>query len=197
MTASPYSFRRRYRYRYRKSGNAKNAAIGIAVAAVAAGALSHPHGLPRTVHSAPRHVQAGIPARTVDVPVTAGPGTPAGWARALLAGDSLPVTSCNVNAVTAWEHAEGGGFGNQASFNPLNVNPGAGTPWPGHPAIGAWAFPDAATGLRYTVATLGNGYYGGILAALRAGGSAQAVCNAIMASPWAQSHYYGNLTAAC
>jgi hypothetical protein len=123
--------------------------------------------------------------------------TPAGWARALLAADGLPQTACNFNAVTAWERAEGGGFGNQASFNPLNVNPPATAGWPGHHAIGAWAFPDVATGLRYTVRTLNNGLYGGILAALSAGNSAQRVCDAIMASPWAASHYHGTLTATC
>lgn len=124
-------------------------------------------------------------------------GTHAGWARALLAADSLPQTSCNLNAVLAWERAEGGGFGNQAAYNPLNVNPGPGAGWPGYNATGAWAFPDAATGLRYTVRTLNNGNYGAILAALRAGDSAQRVCNAIMASPWAASHYRGTLAAGC
>jgi hypothetical protein len=133
----------------------------------------------------------------VIVPGGADLGTRPGWARALLSADRLPVTSCNLSAVTAWETREGGGFGNQAWFNPLNVNPGPGAGWPGYPAIGAWAFPDAATGLQYTVATLNNGSYGGILSALRAGDSAQAVCDAIMASPWAASRYGGTLTATC
>jgi hypothetical protein len=123
--------------------------------------------------------------------------THAGWARGLLAADSLPQTSCNVRAVLEWEAREGGGFGNQAHYNPLNVNPGPGAGWPGYSATGAWAFPDAVTGLRYTVRTLNNGYYGGILAALRRGNSAQAVCDAIMASPWAASRYGGTLTASC
>lgn len=123
--------------------------------------------------------------------------THAGWARALLVADRLPQTSCNLNAVLEWERAEGGGFGNQAAYNPLNVNPGPGAGWPGRNVIGAWAFPDAATGLRYTVRTLNSGNYGNILAAFRAGNSAQRVCNAIMASPWAASHYRGTLAAGC
>jgi hypothetical protein len=111
------------------------------------------------------------------------------WARALLRADGLPRTSCNIAAVVAWELHEGGGFGNQAAFDPLNVNPGAGANWPGHNAIGAWAFPDAATGLRYTVRTLNNGNYGAIISALQAGTSDQAVLTAVENSPWAQSHY--------
>ena len=123
--------------------------------------------------------------------------TPAGWAHALLKDEGFPRTSCNMNAVMTWERFEGGGFGNQAAFNPLNVNPGPGAGWPGSNATGAWAFPDAGTGLKYTIRTLNNGSYGGIISALQAGDNAQAVCNAIMASPWAASHYNGQLTASC
>jgi hypothetical protein len=140
---------------------------------------------------------AAIPATLAVFPGGTSLGTHAGWARALLAADRLPRTSCNLSAVLEWERAEGGGFGNQASYNPLNVNPGPGAGWPGYNATGAWAFPDAATGLRYTVATLNNGNYGGILAALRRGNSAQAVCDEIEHSPWAASHYGGTLTATC
>jgi hypothetical protein len=124
-------------------------------------------------------------------------GTRRGWARAFLAAIPEPVTRCNVNTVVAWEHAEGGGFGNQAANDPLNVNPGPGAGWPGYPAIGAWAFPDPQTGLDYTVQTVRLGYYSGVRAALSAGNDPQGVCDAIMASPWAGSHYNGALTAAC
>ena len=123
--------------------------------------------------------------------------TRSGWARAFLAAIPEPVTRCNVNAVVAWEHAEGGGFGNQAAYDPLNTNPGPGAGWPGYPAIGAWAFPDAQTGLSYTVQTVRLGYYDGVRAAMAQGNNPQGVCDAIMASPWAGSHYNGALTAAC
>lgn len=120
-----------------------------------------------------------------------------GWAQAFLAAAHLPKTTCNYNAVVAWEIREGGGFGNQAQNNPLNVNPPYGAGWPGYHATGAWAFPDAETGLRYTVSTLYNGNFGNILIAFRNGGSAQADCDAIMSSPWAESHYGGTLYARC
>jgi hypothetical protein len=186
MVSCTYRLPRRYRYRgYRKSSQDKAvlAVVAVVLAAAAAGG---------TTATAARH--AAAPAA---IPRGGSLDTPAGWDRALLAALGDPQTSCDFNAVLAWERHEGGGFGNQARFNPLNIKPGPGAGWPGYSAIGAWAFPDAATGLRYTVATLNNGYYGGILAALRRGSSAQAVCNAIMASPWAASRYGGTLTATC
>jgi len=186
-----YSYRlpRKYRYRRRGKLTSRDKAIGVAVGAVLIAAsgktATAQHG------ATPAQVTAAI------IPAGSNLGTPAGWAVALLAAEGMPRTSCNLNAITEWEAREGGGFGNQAAFNPLNVNPGPGAGWPGYSAIGAWAFPDAATGLRYTIQTLNDGYYVGVLAALRAGDSAQAVCNAIEASPWAASHYGYDLTATC
>lgn len=195
MSAYPYRLPRRYRYRYRTRRKAGSIPVPVLVGAalcIAAGAAGTDHAAHGARPRSARPAAAGV-----TVPGGSDLGTRAGWARALLAADSLPQTSCDVSAVVEWEVREGGGFGNQASYDPLNVNPGPGAGWPGHPAIGAWAFPDTQTGLRYTVATLNNGYYGGILAALRAGNSAQRVCDAIMASPWAASRYGGTLTASC
>jgi hypothetical protein len=179
----------RARRRYRKSSG-RDKAAGLAVGAVLILA-----GTAKTATAA-HHGTHAVTAAVI-IPGGGSLGTPAGWAHALLAADSLPQTSCNLSAVREWEAREGGGFGNQAAYNPLNVNPGPGAGWPGWSADGAWAFPDAADGLRYTVATLNNGYYGGIISALRAGDSAQRVCDAIMASPWAASRYDGTLTATC
>jgi len=162
-------------------GKGVAALIGVAFAVAGASHGHHGHG-------------GGIFAHFTDIHVSGGLNTPRGFAKALLKSDGLPVTGANMCAVTTWEAHEGGGFGNQASFNPLNTNPGPGAGWPGHNAIGAWAFPDAQTGLKYTVATLNNGSYGGIIAALRNGHDGQGVLNAIMASPWAASHYGGGLT---
>jgi hypothetical protein len=191
VAVASYSYRLPRKYRYRRRGRLTDrqalAIAGVVVVAAVAG------GGHKAIGSAVHDAGAAL----APVPDGSNLGTPAGWAVALLVAEGDPRTSCNFNAVTEWEAREGGGFGNQAAYNPLNVNPGPGADWPGSPATGAWAFPDAATGLRYTVATLDNGDYGAILSALRAGDSAQAVCDAIMASPWAASHYDGTLTATC
>lgn len=121
--------------------------------------------------------------------------TRSGWARAFLAAIGEPVTRCNRKTVVQWELREGGGFGNQAANNPLNVNPGAGAGWPGYNATGAWAFPDPQTGLDYTVRTIRNGNYRAVLDALSRGNDPQGVVGAIVASPWAGSHYGWSWTA--
>ena len=168
----------------KKSGGGKAAvALGLFLAA-AGSAGHHGHGIIATLTSLGGGSDSGL-------------STPAGWAHSLLKAEGFPRTTCNMNAVMTWERYEGGGFGNQAAFNPLNVNPGPGAGWPGYNAIGAWAFPDALTGLKYTIATLNNGNYGGIISALQAGGNAQAVCNAIQDSPWAASHYNYGLNCSC
>jgi hypothetical protein len=153
----------------KKSSNTGTKLLACIIAGVAIG--GHHGALQHAVH-----------ATLTDINVSGTLATPQTWTAAFLAADGMPETVCNNSAVRAWVHAEGGGFGNQAENNPLNVNPGAGAGWP-------------ATGLRYTIATVQN--YPGIQAALRAGDSAQAVCDAIMASPWAASHYDGTLTATC
>lgn len=167
----------------------KAAAVAAASVALssAAGAAAHAH----------HHHAHPAPASLAALPASADLSTRPGWARAFLAAIPEPVTACNLSAVLEWEAREDGGFGNQAAFNPLNVNPGPGAPWPGYSAIGAWAFPDARTGLDYSVQTIENGNYGAILAALHAGHDAQAVCDAIENSPWATSHYGYTLEASC
>ena len=120
-----------------------------------------------------------------------GPGR-SGWARALLSLVGAPQTKANIDGIIAWEIAEGGGFGNQASYNPLNLNPGPGANWPGHNASGAWAFPNAQSGLAETATYLRMSNFSGILSALRSGRSEHSLLEAIVNSPWAGSHYSGN-----
>jgi hypothetical protein len=109
--------------------------------------------------------------------------SPHDFAVALLNAIGAPVTSQNLEAIVSWETAEGGGFGNRAQFNPLNTTlqlPGS------HAitAIGVQAYTSWSQGLSATVSTLRGGAYRGIIAALKAGNSAQAVERAVAASPW-------------
>jgi peptidoglycan hydrolase CwlO-like protein len=105
------------------------------------------------------------------------------WARALLVAMRLPVTADNVAAVTAWEMAEGGHWYNTAYYNPLNTTqsmPGATV----FNSVGVKAYTSWKQGLEATVKTLKNGYYGGIIEALRRGNDASSVAAAVGASPW-------------
>ena len=113
---------------------------------------------------------------------------PLTWAKALLQQLGMPLTEQNVAAVTAWELAEGGHWHNSAHYNPLDTT----MPEPGATAmnsVGVKAYVSWAQGFQATIATLRNGYYGGILAALRAGDDAIAVADAVAASPWGTGNF--------
>jgi peptidoglycan hydrolase CwlO-like protein len=110
------------------------------------------------------------------------------WARALLVAMRFPVTADNVAAITAWEMAEGGHWYNTAYYNPLNTTqsmPGATV----FNSVGVKAYTSWKQGLEATMITLRNGYYGGILDALRRGNDATAVAAAVGASPWGTGNF--------
>jgi len=118
--------------------------------------------------------------------------TPITWAKALLEQLGMPLTQENAAAITAWEMAEGGHWHNTAHYNPLDTT----MPEPGATAmnsVGVKAYLSWAQGFTATIATLRNGYYGGILAALRSGTSAIAVADAVAASPWGTGNFTGLL----
>ncbi len=105
------------------------------------------------------------------------------WAQALLKSLGMPMTSENVVAIVSWEFAEGGHWYNTAHYNPLNTTqkmPGATV----FNSVGVKAYTSWTQGLQATVITLRNGFYGGILSALRSGKSAEAVAAAVASSPW-------------
>ncbi len=113
------------------------------------------------------------------------------WAQALVEALGMPMTSENVAAIVAWEMAEGGHWYNTAYFNPLNTTqsmPGASV----FNSVGVKAYTSWAQGLRATVITLHNGFYNGILAALRSGNDAQAVATAVASSPWGTGSFNVN-----
>jgi peptidoglycan hydrolase CwlO-like protein len=105
------------------------------------------------------------------------------WARALLKNLGVPVSDANISAIVSWEMAEGGHWYNAATFNPLNTTmsePGATS----MNSVGVKAYTSWEQGFAATISTLFSGYYAGIIAALERGNDAQAVANAVGASPW-------------
>jgi peptidoglycan hydrolase CwlO-like protein len=132
---------------------------------------------------------ARVPTSSLSDPVPLnGSFTPLTWAKALLQQLHMPLTAENVAAITAWELAEGGHWHNTAHYNPLNTT----MPEPGATSmnsVGVKAYLSWAQGFTATLATLHNGYYEGILAALRAGDDAIAVAHAVAASPWGTGNF--------
>jgi len=102
----------------------------------------------------------------------------------------LPVTRQNLQAMLAWQKAEGGHTNNTANWNPLNTSREMG-PAGTVNSHGVRAYPDYETGVRATVETLRLGYYDGVRAALRKGDSAAAVERAVVASPWDAARFNG------
>ena len=117
------------------------------------------------------NVQAyeGVTSKTTpQAAVAAGNYTPVTWAVAILKGIGAPVTSGNVQAMTAWAQKEGGNWNNSASYNPINTT----EPAPGATSInsvGVKAYTSWKQGIDSTIATLNNGYYPNILERLRTG----------------------------
>lgn len=109
----------------------------------------------------------------------AAPGTP-GYKRAILAGLGAPDTPQNEQFLSAWQRAEGGG----ATNNPFNTTqPGYGATG-SYNSVGVRNYGTPQGGIAATVATLKNGRYGNILAALKQGTSARAAAQALANSPW-------------
>ncbi|MGO8683916.1 MAG: hypothetical protein ACLQUT_04985 [Thermoleophilia bacterium] len=133
-------------------------------------------------------VQRAAAASLAAAHLTGGLYTPQTWAGAFMRVAQLTDTPSNLAAITAWEMAEGGNWNNSATFNPLNTT----LPEPGSTSmnwVGVQAYTSWARGFQATVATLYNGNYTAIIAALKAGTSAQAVADAVAASPWGTQQF--------
>jgi len=146
-------------------------------------------GMSRQGHAA---ATGGGDALSMAAAPAAGSYTPASWASAFLGVLGEPQTSCNLGAIEAWEAAEGGAWNNGAAANPLNTT----EPEPGDwsiNSVGVKAYPSWPEGLRANATAITNGLYGGVLSALRAGDSAQAVADAVASSPWGTAPF----SAAC
>jgi hypothetical protein len=140
----------------------------------------------------PAPVSGILPQAIAAVPVGGGGGGQQQWARGFLAALGEPGTQCNLNAVVAWQQAEGGGPGGDgASFNNLNTT----LREPGSYAMnsaGVQVFTSYAQGLDANVTVARMPAYAGVRSALAAGNNAQAVADAVASSPWGTEPFEAN-----
>lgn len=117
-----------------------------------------------------------------------GKGVAVTWANDLLDAIGAPKSAGNVQVIYDWEVSEGGG----GKYNPLNQGP-----VPGHPELtttgsqyggGASDYASWQAGLTGAADYLAMSNFKSIKNALVSGNST-AARNAIIASPWAASHY--------
>jgi hypothetical protein len=173
---------------------------GMAAARSATGAPAHASVFAHPSGSPPPGTTTTAPAAPAPAPVTsttsapapaapAAPGvpqvinTPQDFALALLNALGDPLTGQNTEAIVSWEQKEGGAWNSPAQYNPLNTT----RPMAGSYSIngvGVQAYTSWSEGLAATTQTLDEGMYSGILAALKAGNSAQAVERAVASSVW-------------
>jgi uncharacterized protein YukE len=113
---------------------------------------------------------------------------PGDFGVALLQRLGAPVTKSNLQFLIAWSNEEGGNWHNAAHFNPLNttlMQPGAVS----MNSVGVKAYTSWDQGLGATVATLRNGRYDDIVAALKGGNAAQTAVNAAGLRTWSGGGY--------
>lgn len=109
----------------------------------------------------------------------AAPGIPH-WQATLLNMLGYQNTPQNELFLTDWNRAEGG----SATNNPFNTTqPGYGTTG-NYNSVGVKNYADPMQGLKATAATLENGRYSNILAALKGGKNAKVAAQALANSPW-------------
>jgi hypothetical protein len=158
MASYPYRVPRKYRYR-RKSQLPSNQAIAAVVVVVAVAAASGSH---KTVAGAVRHAGAGIHA----VAVTS--GSEDSFIRATLADLGAPATQANITSLASWFPHEFPSWPPSASNNPMAST----MPEPGATVFnydGVRNYVSPSQGAQATAATLADGNYPGIVAALRSG----------------------------
>ena len=119
-------------------------------------------------------------------PVSGRAETPLIWAESILAAMGWPETQSNIDAMVAWEMAEGGNWENPDSANPLDTT----MPMPGARSTnsaGVKAYTSWAQGLAATVKTLQLSAYGPIRQAFASGNASNFLPSALNQTPWGTS----------
>lgn len=115
-------------------------------------------------------------------PAAAG-GSASQWVQSVLKDGSFPETQNNVNNMLRWMAAEEPPTDWSHNDNPLNINAGG---------TGSDTFPSLAAAAAKTAAVIKQSNMAGIAKALAANASINAFSAAVVASPWAGSHYGGD-----
>jgi len=117
--------------------------------------------------------------------LTVGGVTNADWAALVLQDAKLPVTKNNVTVLLQWMDSENSPQSWWLRNNPLNNGLGSG----GGGGFGSYA--NLRIAASYVAQQLDRSLFGGIHAALAADSAPSVTEQAIVASPWASSHYAG------
>lgn len=113
-----------------------------------------------------------------------------GFFTQLLRQGGYPVTPANLQALAAWQKAEGGWTNNRAAFNPLNTTHGS---YPAMNSVGVRIYPNLQTGVKATLDTLNLPYYRGIRSLLKSGNpNIDQFAQAVYTSPWGTKRGIGS-----
>lgn len=101
------------------------------------------------------------------------------WAHDFLTAGGFPTSPENMRAIKAWAQAEGGIQNN----NPLNTTQGG---YAGHSinSVGVMNYNSYDDSIKANLQALNNGRYQNVIQALKQGTNAEAVGQAVEASPW-------------
>jgi len=98
----------------------------------------------------------------------------------ILRGIGAPVTQKNLRVLDAWQRAEG----STSSWNPFNSTQSSHVAGEtNYNSVGVKNYPSEMAGVNATIATLKNGYYNPMIAALK-NDNPEAFIAAVVASPW-------------
>lgn len=118
--------------------------------------------------------------------VTGSPGSAAGWASAVLQDAGLPSTQNNIDNMLRWMSAEEPASNWSDRNNPLNASLGTSA------ADGTGSYASLAQGAQFTAQMIKQQNMSGIYNALASNSDINAFSAAVVASPWASSHYGGD-----
>lgn len=117
--------------------------------------------------------------------------TPYTWAVAFLQALGAPTTGTNIEFIMSWEAAEGGNWGNSATYNPLNTTqPGFGGV--AMNSVGVKAYPTWEAGLQANITAIRNGLYNNVVQLLQQGSApVQELADAVSSGPWGTQQFNG------